>query len=185
MITIIWIVAILFAILIGTVFTVTMLIKIDNSHTVSETSWHVRLFKILTTFDNGSEWLPKTICSYFWKYVIAIMTMPLILPSIIINLFLKSKMGRALGILISVVGYVLIAGSIGIGINAFEIKSLWLAFLVGLLTIAVIAALTTGLAYLLEYIFKKSSKNINRKPLIVSRFKSWKEKNCPIIKYED
>ena len=84
--TLIWVAVALFAALIAAVFAITMSIKIDSSHEVSEQSWHVKLYKVITAFDGSLEDMPKTVCSYFWNYVIAILLLPIALPGIIINL---------------------------------------------------------------------------------------------------
>ena len=65
MTTFIWVAVALFAALLVVIFAITMSIKIDSSHEVSEQSWHVKLYKVITALDESLEDMPRTVCSYF------------------------------------------------------------------------------------------------------------------------
>ena len=47
-------------------------------YTFSKNSWHVRFYKWLYDKDPANKF--KTMCPYFWTYVLTFITLPIILP---------------------------------------------------------------------------------------------------------
>ena len=190
MMTLIWVGVALFAALLVVIFAITMSIKVDSSHEVSEQSWHVKLYKVITAFDELSEDMPKTVCSYFWNYVIAILLLPIAFPGIIINLITSRvaqfSLGRPLYVIVSVVFFAIIALSYQIGVTIGNDSPIWLAILVGFAFLLVLMGIIVGLVLIVTISSRKEIHIFKSKPnsLIMSRFKAWKDKNCPIIKYK-
>ena len=191
MMTLIWVGVALFAALLVVIFTITMSIKIDSSHEVSKQSWHVKLYKVITAFDESLENMPKTVCSYFWTYVIAILILPIAFPGIIINLITSRGsrlyyLDRLASIIVSFLFFVIIALSYQIGVTIDNDSPIWLAILVGFAFLLVSVGIIVGLV-LIVIISSRKGINIPKSKsnsLMMSRFKAWKDKNCPIVRYK-
>lgn len=181
-------------------------IKFDETHTSSTESWHVKLYRALSwkypDLDYENEWagLPKTICNYFWSYLLYIVSIPLTIIPVVIGVFIKRsfKEGTPIYGLSLIINFIFLI-SFGIGFAIFDQGDTWIihwayAWLVGFGIALVIVAIFIGIIHLADYIDqKKRERNFRKygyegkpkkKSMIKMRFKAWKEKNCPIINWE-
>lgn len=173
-------------------------IKFDDEHGAKIDSWHLKLYKILSwnylTYDR-----PKTICMYYWSYILYIVTIPYTLVTVLIGLLCgKSFKNDAPIFGFSLFVNLLLLLSHVISRLVFESDGVWSihwlwAWLIGLAIMAVVVGLTIGIIYIAEVIDNKRIEHNFKKygymskpkktSIIKLRLKAWKEKNCPIINW--
>jgi len=168
-------------------FITTLLIKFDEEHSASKNSWHAKLFMLF--YWNST--LPKTICSYFQLWVIIIFIWPILLPNFILNLIKRKMIFDTNNSVIVFLLYLYIIMSILAGALYIpkEGNYLLLYFIYGFLTstgsIVISAGLIFGIKSIDDY-YKEKRYNIKRtggKPMLITRIKSWKDRNCPYINW--
>lgn len=183
MTTILVTIGILFFVLILLSFIITLSIKFDKDHKSNVNSWHYNLFCILKC--NEKYDTPTNVCQYFWEYVLYIIFIPLRILAILINLFLKDKMERESWI-ISIMLYFVILISYVIGRESFPDKNIPYTIFFGFIIFLLILAISIGTFIGIKY-FNKKYKNRKyqryekQENLLFAKIKSWKERNCSII----
>jgi len=170
-------------------------IKFDANHIAYESSWHWRLYKFLSF--SGDKWnqsnKPFTICEYYWSFILRIVVLPLTLPILLLgSVFKKMRGPRELrGFTIIFWLYLFVSFTIGMSIYIEEdgllYVELWRVILVGtgILTaitcfIAIVVFSIIGTLEMIRNRDRKYSKPKTRS-IVYLKFKSWKDKNCPMI----
>ncbi len=136
---------------------------------------------------------PKTLCSFFWLFITAVVSTPIILLGLITNIFLSTwsrlPYGGNLALSTALFGATFSICHKFIGNNFLLIYPLELMILLSLL---IIIGTIFGVGYLLSKIKlpkSKSSNDYNSKPkkkyILIEAIKGIKNKYCPIIEYED
>ena len=80
--------------LVATILILMFTIKFDSDHNASMLSWHYRLFNVLRCADSDDiNNQPTNICSYFWKYVQYVISLPLTILTVLLGIFIKAIKG--------------------------------------------------------------------------------------------
>ena len=173
-----------------TLFIFVLSIKFDPDHNALTSSFHYKLFNILRCA-NDEDVPPKTICIYYWKYVQYIISLPLTMFLIIINLFIKLKNRVGTNILypLSILTWLPIALIMAFGKVWYleENVSILKIVIAGITSLILLGLLGTLLYFIIESVRKISTRKRYKpktNPMLKLRFKAWKEKNCPIINWK-
>lgn len=184
--------------LIITLLVLMFTIKFDETHTANRESWHLKLFNILRFSDDYDR--PKTICQYFWLYIQYIISLPFTLPIVLFGaIFYKLRDAVMSVYLLSMLFWGVILFSFAIGGIIFDkgdagwSLSPWLATLIGFGITALILVTLIGIILFIGWLqdilhdYKYRNYDITKaqqKSMLTSRFKAWKEKNCPVINWK-
>ena len=172
----------IFLLSILSIFIVTINIKIDEHHIVNSDSWHGRLYRFIS---NDSD-LPNTVCSYFWKYVIYLLILPINIITTLFNKYIsKYKSLYAPLITLDILFWLIVLLSYAIGDSIFD-SNIFVKIVGGFLFIGVTTAIVISIMLSVIFInkkFKHKSVSNNKESLLKKRYKSFKEKHCPIIKW--
>jgi hypothetical protein len=202
MITAICILVLIIGILLATSFS----IKFKDG-VADKNAWYAKLF--MFSWQIGHEYyLPKNICSYFWKNLLGILLLPITLPYLIISTIIPDLKGDEWGegdhITKGIFTWLLIALTYIIGLKIsfeFDIQlinwydlfipaGLGLGFFICVALVVVgIVALYHLIVDLVEKLSKEDDETLTPyKPksesILVTRFKNWKEKSCTTIKWK-
>lgn len=203
---------IVYTILIVSAFIVGLSIKFDKDHFASRKSWHYKLYCFLRSRGTGI-WIsntPKSVCSYFWTYFIAILLIPIQLPSLVLGLF-KMKFNNyddqeQFGV--SILGWLYLFVLYLVGYNiVFDTDNDWVPFTDtflnelyafsagfvivngGILIFVLLVLLSIKLFDKTKKYRRKCRRNrglspVRRESIISSRLKAWKDKSCPVIRWD-
>ena len=157
---------------------------------VKRNSLHARFYKFMYCTNT----LPLNLCPYFWKLVLAIVTLPLTVFSFPFTN--NRSFGDRFGNLFAVAFCELCTASIGLLVSMLfgwvdrhsqiNLKDLGIANAVGL-SIFAIVAVVCYIGHLISS-KKENSKSIakEKKPsIIIEYIKAKKNKHCPMIEWED
>lgn len=158
---------------------------------IKRNSLHARFYKFMYCTNT----LPLNLCPYFWKLVLAIVTLPITVFSFfpfVKNNYFEERFGPVWIFAICE----LLTASIGLLVSSFfgwidphgpaNLKDLGIANAVGLSVFAIVAVV----AYIRHLISskKENSNSIakEKKPsIIIEYIKAKKNKHCPMIEWED
>lgn len=153
---------------------------------ISKQSWHYRYMKWVFGDDNE---IPTNLCTYFWLTVLFVATCPLILLGKGIGrLYDNAPPAYKIRPLIdSILGFCLVLAIVGLIYTI--VLNFWVFLtLVGLVTVVIgsLIGITISITKLHDKIqdhrfpHRKKQKN-----LVIARFKAWKDKNCPLLKFKE
>jgi len=188
----------LIALLMLSLLAVTFIIKFDKEHNASYNSWHYKLYCYLT-FDDKAY--PGNICLYYWKYVLHILLLIFTCPIIIYGIFWpKQRKPRNLWwttiiFWVELFFIMIIGGTLIQDFNLYifniyilDIFLIGTIFWIGMLLAAGLILFSIwGISELIKHYKSKRLTTLYKEKetsLIILRFKSWKDKNCPIINWK-